>query len=124
MAAYEVFPAITAGSRRRITIRVDFGATTDLASLSAGSVKVYMRTRDFATLKINGADASGVTDVSSQVSGAPAQSVWDVYYDPIAADVDTPGHYLLNTRITFSGGVTRYYPDGDYVRLTIKRNLA
>lgn len=123
MATYEVLPDVTVGSQRRITIRVNFGATTDLAVLAAGSIKFYMRTRDFATLKIAGVNATGVTDVSSEVAGAPVKSVWDVFYDPAAADVDTAGHYLLNVRITFSGGITRHYPDGAYVHLKIVRNL-
>ena len=100
---------------------MDYKETKDLATLPAANKKIYMRSLDFSTLKINGENAS-VQDITA--AGAPTKSQWRIYFDLRAADVDTPGEWLINFPTKFSDDVTLIHPDGGYLVLPIVRALS
>jgi hypothetical protein len=46
--------------------------------------------------------------------------VWEIYYEPLTTDVDTPGDYLGLFRILFAGGKPGYYPgEEEYIVIEV-----
>lgn len=104
-----------------VYVEVDYKQETDLAALPAENIKCYMRSSDRATLKVDGVNAT-VTDITSGT--APIKSQWRIAFRLREADVDTPGRWLINFKVTFSDGTDIHHPDGSYLALRIVRSLA
>ena len=106
------------GDQSDFSVRVDFGESVNLVPLT----KTFtMKTLDFQTTKISAASAEA-TDITSEVAGpsAPLLSVWELYYEPTASDVDTKGDYLGYFTVQYAGSEPRYYPSNDeYIQIEI-----
>jgi len=47
-----------------------------------------------------------------------------VSYTPIATDTNTPGDYLVEWQVTFSGGAVETFPNSDWQKVRVKDDIA
>lgn len=81
--------------------------------LTGSSVAITLRDRATQAVKVNAAGCTITSPTTGQVS-----------YQPLAADVDTPGSYDVEFRQTRGDGSTIHYPSDGYEPLTIEAKLA
>jgi hypothetical protein len=112
------------GDRRPIELVADLRETADISGLLA---RFYMHSMDRAAIPVVDAAIATKTDITAQERAAkrvdedaPPQSVWMFSYQPTAADVDTPGHYLADFEVVYAGSqLRRYPPDDEWLRIVV-----
>jgi hypothetical protein len=99
------------------SVTVDFQETVNLNGLT----KQFSLYNLDMTKVVDNATASALdrTDEAGE-DDAPILSVWEIYYEPLTTDVDTPGDYLGLFRILFAGGKPGYYPgEEEYIVIEV-----
>ena len=81
-------------------------------NLTAASVKFMAWLPGAAAAKINAA---------ATITGA---ATGNVSYTPGASDTDSPGDYLAEWQVTFSGGAIQTFPQSGYLKLRVTDDLA
>lgn len=61
--------------------------------------------------------------VSGAVSFLEPRANGQVRYDWLAADKDTPGLFVSEVEVTWSGGATQTFPDAGYYTILVTRDL-
>lgn len=89
------------------TLRDD-GAVVDLSV--ADSVELAIHSEDGDALFVRTATIVKAADGT-------------VSYDPITEDIETPGDYLLQWRVTWDDGTQSRYPSKGYIKLRVQPNL-
>lgn len=87
------------------------GAARDLTDASA--VVLTMEEEISETVKID-AEACSVTDATAG----------EVTYSPSAGDVDTEGDYVVQLKVTFSGGDVEYFPNSELDKYRLRLDPA
>ena len=80
--------------------------------LTGASVKFMMWGPGDAAVKVNA--AATITDAATG----------KVSYTPLAANTDTPGDYLVEWQVTFSGGAIETFPNSDWQKVRVKDDIA
>lgn len=99
------------------SVTVDFGETVNMDGLT----KTFALYALDMTKVVDFASASAL-DRTEEVAGdnAPLLSVWEIYYEPLLADVGTPGDYLGLFRVMYAGGKPGFYPgEEEYIEVQI-----
>jgi hypothetical protein len=91
------------------TLTYSDGTAVDLTS---ASVKFVMR----------GQPATVATTNATATIGSPATS-GKVSYQPVATDTATPGRYMGNWVVTFTGGSIMTFPTDGYLSIIVEENL-
>lgn len=97
------------------SVTVDFQETINMDGLTK---QFTMYTLDM-TRVVDNAPALAL-DRTEEVAGdlpqTPLLSVWELYYEPEAADVSEAGDYLGLFRVLYAAGKPGYYPgEDDYI---------
>ena len=81
-------------------------------NLTAASVKFMMWGPGDAAVKVN--SAATITDAATG----------KVSYTPTALNTDTPGDYIVEWQVTFSGGAIETFPNADWQKIRVKDDIA
>ena len=98
----------------RKTIRLqltDANGAVDMTNATSARLHVYRE--DTRAQKINAA----------MTFENPRTDAW-VYYQPVTADVDTAGRYLMEVEVTFSDASEQTFPDNGFDTLIIYDDLS
>ena len=87
------------------------GAGTPVV-LTGASVKFMAWGQGDAAVKVNA--AATITDAATG----------KVSYTPTALNTDTPGDYLVEWQVTFSGGAIETFPNADWQKVRVKDDIA
>lgn len=82
--------------------------------LTGAAVRFKMRPLEGGDLIV---DAEAEVDQTGPEPENPTRGM--VHYEPVAGDVDTPGRYIGEWQVTFSGGEIQTYPNDGYLLITI-----
>lgn len=80
-------------------------------NLTGATVKFMMWAPGAAAIKVNA--AATITDATTG----------KVSYTPSATDTDTPGDYIAEWQVTFSGGAVETFPNGDWLKVRVLDDL-
>lgn len=80
--------------------------------LTGATVKFMMWAQGGTSVKVNA--AATITDAA----------LGKVSYTPSATDTDTPGIYLAEWQVTFSGGAIETFPNSDWQKVRVKDDIA
>lgn len=83
-----------------------------VVTLTGATVKFMMWAPGAAAAKINA--AATITDAA----------LGKVSYTPTAGNTDTPGDYLAEWQVTFSGGAIETFPNSDHLKVRVLQDLA
>ena len=89
-----------------------FDGTGTAVNLAGASVKFMMQGPGDAAVKVN-ATATITDDATGKVS-----------YTPSSTDTNTPGDYLVEWQVTFSGGAIETFPNSDWQKVRVKDDIA
>jgi hypothetical protein len=89
-----------------------FDGTGTAVVLTGASVKFMMWGQGDTAVKVNA--AATITDAATG----------KVSFTPSAAQTDTPGDYLVEWQVTFSGGAIETFPNSDWQKVRVKDDIA